>query len=112
MNAWRMHHRSLRFVSTLVELRLSQRAQPLLEDVPSSGLGDSAYGARLSAIIVLLTGVYHLSRRLTQRVARELLGVKLSSAPSAISSAGLRTRSKRPPRRLGTGFNRRRLPEP
>lgn len=42
------------------------------------GFGDSAFGPRLSAIIAMLTGVYHLSRRATQRVAKEILGVSLS----------------------------------
>ena len=46
------------------------------------GLADSAFGPRLSATIALLTGVYHLSRRTTQKVAHELLG---STSPSADS---------------------------
>jgi transposase len=42
------------------------------------GIGDSAFGPRLSAILSMLTGAYHLSRRSTQRVAKELLGVEIS----------------------------------
>jgi transposase len=42
------------------------------------GIGDSAFGPRLSAILSMLTGAYHLSRRATQRAAKELLGVELS----------------------------------
>lgn len=42
------------------------------------GIADSAFGPRLSAVIALLTGVYHLSRRTTQKVAKELLGVEIS----------------------------------
>jgi transposase len=42
------------------------------------GIADSAFGARLSAIMAMLTGVYHLSRRSAQRAAKELLGVELS----------------------------------
>ena len=42
------------------------------------GIADSAFGPRLSAIIAMLTGVYHLSRRATQRVAKEVLGVEIS----------------------------------
>jgi transposase len=42
------------------------------------GIGDSAFGPRLSAILSMLTGAYHLSRRAAQRAARELLGVEIS----------------------------------
>lgn len=38
----------------------------------------SAFGPRLSSILVLLTGVYHLSRRQAQRVAADLFGVQIS----------------------------------
>ena len=48
------------------------------------GIADSAFGPRLSAIIAMLTGVYHLSRRTAQRAANELLGVEISLG--AISS--------------------------
>lgn len=41
-------------------------------------LGDSSFGPRLSAIIALLTGVYHLSRRTTQKATQELFGVDIS----------------------------------
>jgi transposase len=41
-------------------------------------VSDSAFGPRLSATIAMLTGVYHLSRRTAQKVARELLGVEIS----------------------------------
>jgi transposase len=42
------------------------------------GIADSAFGPRLSAIIAMLSGVYHLSRRATRRATRELLGVRIS----------------------------------
>lgn len=38
----------------------------------------SAFGPRLSSILALLTGVYHLSRRQAQRAAADLFGVRLS----------------------------------
>jgi len=38
----------------------------------------SAFGPRLMAVVALLTGVYHLSRRQTVRLLWELLGVKMS----------------------------------
>jgi transposase len=45
----------------------------------------SAFGPRLMAVVALLTGVYHLSRRQTVRLLRELLGVRMSlGAVSAI----------------------------
>lgn len=37
-----------------------------------------AFGPRLMAVVSLLTGVYHLSRRQTVRLLRELLGVRIS----------------------------------
>lgn len=36
------------------------------------------FGPRLTAVVVLLTGVYHLSRRQTVRLLHELLGVRMS----------------------------------
>lgn len=44
----------------------------------------SAFGPRLSSMVAMLTGVYHLSRRQTQRLLDELLGVEMSLG--AISS--------------------------
>jgi len=38
----------------------------------------SAFGPRLMAVVALLTGVYHLSRRQTVRLLWELLGVRMS----------------------------------
>ena len=38
----------------------------------------SAFGPRLVAIVGLLTGVYNLSRRQTQRLIRELFGISIS----------------------------------
>jgi len=38
----------------------------------------SSFGPRLMAVVALLTGVYHLSRRQTVRLVRELLGVRMS----------------------------------
>jgi transposase len=37
-----------------------------------------SFGPRLMAVVALLTGVYHLSRRQTVRLLRELLGVRMS----------------------------------
>jgi transposase len=37
-----------------------------------------AFGPRLMAVVALLTGVYHLSRRQAVRLLRELLGVRMS----------------------------------
>lgn len=37
-----------------------------------------AFGPRLMAVVAMLTGVYHLSRRQTVRLLRELLGVRMS----------------------------------
>lgn len=37
-----------------------------------------AFGPRLTAVVVMLTGVYHLSRRQTVRLLWELLGVRMS----------------------------------
>ena len=39
----------------------------------------SAFGPRLKSVVVLLTGVYHLSRRATVRLLRELLGLRIST---------------------------------
>ena len=38
----------------------------------------SPFGARLVAVVALLTGVYHLSRRATQRLLHELFGIEIS----------------------------------
>ena len=38
----------------------------------------SAFGPRLMSVVVLLTGVYHLSRRATVRLLQELLGLRIS----------------------------------
>jgi transposase len=48
------------------------------------GIADSAFGPRLSSMIAMLSGVYHLSRRTVQKVAQEMLGVEISLG--AISS--------------------------
>jgi transposase len=46
-----------------------------------------AFGPRLMAVVAMLTGVYHLSRRETVRLLRELLGVPMSlGAVSAIEA--------------------------
>jgi transposase len=46
-----------------------------------------AFGPRLRAVVAMLTGVYHLSRRETVRLLRELLGVRMSlGAVSAIEA--------------------------
>jgi transposase len=46
-----------------------------------------AFGPRLMAVVAMLTGVYHLSRRETVRLLRELVGVRMSlGAVSAIEA--------------------------
>ena len=52
----------------------------------------SAFGPRLTALMSLLTGVYHLSRRRTQLLLNDVLGVKvalgaLSAAEERVSNA-------------------------
>ena len=53
----------------------------------------SPFGPRLTAVVAMLTGVYHLSRRCAQRLLREILGIELSlgtiSAMEARASAAL-----------------------
>ena len=53
----------------------------------------SPFGPRLVAVVALLTGVYHLSRRSTQRLLLELFGITISlgalSAIEARASAAL-----------------------
>ena len=44
----------------------------------ASVIPQRAFGPRLMAAVALLTGVYHLSRRETVRLLRELLGVRMS----------------------------------
>ena len=39
----------------------------------------SAFGPRVMAVVALLTGVYHLSRRNTARLLHELLGLRIST---------------------------------
>lgn len=39
----------------------------------------SAFGPRLKSVVVMLTGVYHLSRRATVRLLQELLGLRIST---------------------------------
>jgi transposase len=47
----------------------------------------SPFGPRLSAVVALMTGVYHLSRRSTETLLHDLLGVKVSlGALSAIEA--------------------------
>jgi transposase len=43
------------------------------QQIPSS-----SFGPRLTAVVAMLTGVYHLSRRRTQQLLRELFGIELS----------------------------------
>jgi transposase len=49
------------------------RTRAPVDDVPAS-----SFGPRLSAVAAMLTGVYHLSRRTTRIVLREVLGVEMS----------------------------------
>ena len=47
----------------------------------------TSFGPRLSSILAMLTGVYHLSRRQAQRVSSDLFGVRISlGALSAIEA--------------------------
>ncbi len=58
--------------------------ETLASDAP---IPASPFGPRLSAVIALLTGVYHLSRRSTVSVLSDLLGVDMSlGAVSAVES--------------------------
>ena len=51
-------------------------------DVPSS-----PFGPRLSSVVALLTGIYHVSRRRTAMLLRDLIGVRISlGAVSAIEA--------------------------
>jgi transposase len=51
----------------------------------SQGLPRSPFGTRLQCIVVMLTGVYHLSRRQTQRLLHDLWEIRISlGAISAI----------------------------
>lgn len=58
------------------------------ETIPSS-----SFGPRLTAVAAILTGAYHLSRRATQRLLRELFGIEISlgalSAMEARASTAL-----------------------
>lgn len=54
---------------------------------PYEKIPTSPFGPRLSSIVALLTGVYHVSRRGTARLMSELVGVELSlGAVSAIEA--------------------------
>jgi len=53
----------------------------------ADGVPASPFGPRLMAVVTLLTGVYHLSRRRTVTVLQELLGVSISTgAVSTVES--------------------------
>ncbi len=47
-----------------------------------------AFGTRLVAVVGLLTGVYHLSRRQTVRLLRELLGVRHQRGQEVSGASG------------------------
>ena len=54
-----------------------------------AGIPQTPFGARLTAIIALLTGVYHLSRRQTTRLVEDVPGLKISlGAVSAVEKRG------------------------
>jgi transposase len=54
---------------------------------PYDKVPTSAFGPRLSSVVSLLTGVYHLSRRATVDVLRDVLGVQISlGAVSAVEA--------------------------
>jgi transposase len=55
--------------------KCGQRTRPSLEDAE---IPTSPFGPRLVATVAMLTGVYHLSRRKTQCLLSELLGVDIS----------------------------------
>ncbi len=64
----------------------------------SSGIPSSAFGPCLTAVVGLLTGVYHLSRRQAQRLLHELFGISVSlgsvSAMESRASDALKTAYK------------------
>lgn len=66
----------------VTEYVLGRRRCPICDTVTTASLPDGVpqgmCGPRLSSLIVLLTGVYHLSRRNTAALLRDVLGVKLS----------------------------------
>lgn len=48
-------------------------------DYDASVLPNFAFGPHLTAVVVLLTGTYHLSRRKTKRLLREVFGISIST---------------------------------
>ncbi len=71
-----------RIVPDVTEYTLGRRRCRICNTVTTAplpeGVPQGLCGARLSSLIVLLTGVYHLSRRNTVALLQDLLGVKLS----------------------------------
>ncbi len=69
-------------VPDVTEYILGRRRCPICDTVTTAPLPDGVpqgmCGPRLSSLIVLLTGVYHLSRRNTAALLLDVLGVKLS----------------------------------
>jgi transposase len=65
-----------------------------LADYDKTKIPASRFGPRMTAIVAMLTGVYHLSRRKAQQLLRELLGVEVSlgslSAMEARASEALK----------------------
>src|SRR5262249_40874672 len=71
-----------KIVPDVTEYILGRRRCPLCDTVTTAPLSEGApqglCGPRLSSLIVLLTGVYHLSRRNTAALLQDVLGVMLS----------------------------------
>ncbi len=69
-------------VPDVTEYVLGRRCCPFCDTVTTAPLPDGVpqgmCGPRLSSLIVLLTGAYHLSRRNTATLMQDVLGVKLS----------------------------------
>lgn len=69
-------------VPDVTEYVLGRRCCPSCSTVTTAALPDGVpqgmCGPRLSSLIVLLTGVYHLSRRNTVHLLQDVLGVELS----------------------------------
>ena len=68
----------------------------------------SAFGPRLMALIALVTGVYHLSRRKTTDLLWELCGVRLSLGALNVVEARVSDASSRPSRKPEARRRRRR----
>lgn len=60
------------------EVRCPKCGHQTLADYDKSKIPSSPFGPRLIAVVAMLTGVYHLSRRKAQQLLRELFGIEIS----------------------------------